>query len=96
VRRFDVLLEAVPRHLDLNEIRQAIDEIEGVRDVHDLHVWTVTSGFLALSGHAVVQDPARHQSALQEINERLRTRFGIRHITFQLEREAMYINEEHF
>lgn len=92
----DVLLESVPAHLDLNEIRQAIDEIDGVHDVHDLHVWTVTSGFLAMSGHAVVRNPAHHQAALQEINDRLRTRFGIRHITFQLEREAMYVNEEHF
>ncbi|MGH7476905.1 MAG: cation diffusion facilitator family transporter [Longimicrobiales bacterium] len=88
----DVLLEAVPGHIDLAEVRNAIDDIPGVEDVHDLHVWTLTSGFLAMSGHAVVED-ADHQAALDQIHHRMRERFGIRHITFQLEREAMYARE---
>ena len=91
----DVLLEAVPPHIDLAEVRRAIGEIPGVDEVHDLHVWTVTSGFFAMSGHAVVQDPANHQRILEEIHHRMRERFDIRHVTVQLEREAMYVQEHH-
>lgn len=84
----DVLLEAVPSHIDLRSVRDTIDAIPGVDEVHDLHVWTVTSGFLAMSGHAVVRDPHEHQGVLEEIHHRLRDRFGIQHITVQLERPA--------
>src|SRR5690606_33692871 len=86
----DVLLEAVPPHIDLREVRDALDQIPGVDEVHDLHVWTVTSGYFAMSGHAVVEDPRDHQRVLEEIHDCLTERFGIRHITVQLERESMY------
>lgn len=89
----DVLLEAVPPHIDLNEVREAIDEIPGVDDVHDLHVWTVTSGYFAMSGHAVVEDLSQHQRVLREIHERLNERFGIRHITIQLEQASVFRHE---
>lgn len=82
----DVLLEAVPAHIDLAEVRRALDQVPGVADVHDLHVWTVTSGYLAMSGHAVVQDPQNNQRVLQDIHRSMRERFGIAHITVQLER----------
>ena len=82
----DVLLEAVPSHIDLLALRQAIDEIPGVDHVHDLHVWTVTSGMVCMSGHAVVQNPEQNQRVLQQIHAALRDRFGISHITVQLER----------
>jgi len=81
----DVLLEAVPSHIDMLEVQDAIDQIPGVDNVHDLHVWTVTSGFLAMSGHAVVSEPSDHQRILTEIHRRMMQRFGIRHVTFQLE-----------
>src|SRR5690606_42011895 len=88
-----VLLEAGPPHIDLNEVREAIDEIPGVDDVHDLHVWTVTSGYFAMSGHAVVEDLSQHQRVLREIHERLNERFGIRHITIQLEQASVFRHE---
>ena len=81
----DVLLESVPAHIDMVEVQRAIDEIPGVDNVHDLHVWTVTSGFLAMSGHAIVDQPAEHTRILAEIHNRMADRFGIRHVTFQLE-----------
>lgn len=81
----DVLLEAVPAHIDLSAVRNAIDEIPGVDDVHDLHVWTVTSGYLAMSGHAVVRSPEQNQRVLKEIHACMRDRFGIAHVTVQLE-----------
>lgn len=82
----DVLLEAVPAHIDLSAVRTAIDNIPGVDDVHDLHVWTVTSGYLAMSGHAVVRNPEQNQTILQEIHRVMRNNFGIAHVTVQLER----------
>ena len=81
----DILLESVPAHIDMLEVQRAIDEIPGVDNVHDLHVWTVTSGFLAMSGHAVVSAPAEHTRVLAEIHRRMVQRFGIRHVTVQLE-----------
>jgi cobalt-zinc-cadmium efflux system protein len=84
----DVLLEAVPAHIDLSAVRNAIDDIPGVDDVHDLHVWTVTSGYLAMSGHCVVQDPLHNQRVLQEIYNCMRDNFGISHVTVQLERRG--------
>ena len=84
----DVLLESVPAHIDLLDVQRAIDEIPGVDNVHDLHVWTVTSGFLAMSGHAEVARPDDHNRILSEIHLRMADRFGIRHVTFQLEPRA--------
>lgn len=81
----DVLLEAVPAHIDVDEVRAGMLEVPGVQQVHDLHIWTLTSGFLAMSGHAVVQNPADAQRILDQLHERLRDRFAIDHATIQLE-----------
>jgi cobalt-zinc-cadmium efflux system protein len=86
----DILLEAVPSHIDLNEVRNAIAQIEGVDEVHDLHVWTLTSGFLAMSGHAVICDPAHYTQILQHIHTRMHEQFGIDHVTVQIEHQTLY------
>ncbi len=86
----DVLLEAVPSHLDLEEIRASIQRIPGVAAVHDLHVWTVTSGYFAMSGHAVVEDVERTQDVLTAIHDRMHDEFGISHVTVQVEPRAIY------
>jgi cobalt-zinc-cadmium efflux system protein len=85
----DVLLEAAPSHIDVQAVRSALEAIPELYDVHDLHVWTLTSGFVALSGHGVIDDPTRHGDVLARIQERL-GRFGIEHITFQLEPRPLY------
>ena len=82
----DVLLETVPRHLSLEEVRTKMLEVPGVLAVHDLHVWTVTSGVIAMSGHAVVPELAAHPGALVALKGAL-TRMGIGHATIQLEIE---------
>ena len=82
----DILLEAAPQHVSLPELQLAIGAVPGVTDVHDLHVWTVSNGIVAMSGHATVPDPSGQQAALEEICRRVRT-FGIQHVTVQLERE---------
>jgi cobalt-zinc-cadmium efflux system protein len=80
----DVLLEAAPRHVDVTALEAAVAGVPGVERVHDVHVWTVSSGFVAMSGHAVVPDAGRAQEALEEITRRVQG-FGIRHVTVQLE-----------
>lgn len=82
----DILLEAVPRHISLEDVRQRMMEVGGVRAVHDLHVWTVTSGVVAMSGHAVVPDLSAHPGALAMLKKAV-TGLGIGHATIQLEVE---------
>lgn len=81
----DVLLEATPRHVSMPDLETAIASVPSVRGVHDLHVWTVSSGIIAMSGHATVPDAAQHQEVLEEITRRVR-HFGIQHVTVQLEK----------
>jgi cobalt-zinc-cadmium efflux system protein len=78
-------MEAVPGHLDLDEVHREICAIEAVQRVHDLHVWTVTSGYFAMSGHVVVADPARGPEVIGRIHEKMRERFGVQHVTVQVE-----------
>jgi cobalt-zinc-cadmium efflux system protein len=85
----DILLEAVPKHLDVNQVSSALKEIRGVRDVHDMHLWTITSGVHALSCHVLIEDQTVSNSAqiVEEINETLGQKFGVAHSTLQLECE---------
>jgi cobalt-zinc-cadmium efflux system protein len=85
----DILLEASPKGIDLDEIREHMGALPGIREVHELHVWTITSGLPVLSAHVVV-DPAvieRGQSAimLDKLQACLRGHFDLEHSTFQLE-----------
>jgi cobalt-zinc-cadmium efflux system protein len=80
----DVLLEATPHHLDMREIETAMRAVDGVDSVHDLHVWTITSGFDAMSGH-VRSNGRRSEDVLHDLRHTLRERFGIEHMTLQVE-----------
>ena len=82
----DILLEATPRHIPLVAVHERLTSIPGVRSVHDLHVWTLTSGMIAMSGHLVVRDPSAHQRVLEAAQERLRS-LGIHHVTVQMEKD---------
>ncbi|MEO6331613.1 MAG: hypothetical protein ABIV11_04730, partial [Gemmatimonadaceae bacterium] len=62
--------------------------------VHDLHIWSVSSGMVAMSAHAVVREPERHQHVLEHIHDAMRL-FGIEHVTVQLERDSMAEREKH-
>ena len=83
----DILMEAVPRHLAIDEVCGAMGGVEGVLAVHDLHVWTISSGHHALSAHVVVGegDLGRNDAILDDVKGRLRERFGIDHTTIQIE-----------
>lgn len=83
----DILLEAVPRHIRINEVVEAINKVPGVNEVHDIHVWTITSGIYALSAHLIIQDQTVSQSTdiVDAVNRDLASHFNITHTTFQLE-----------
>jgi cobalt-zinc-cadmium efflux system protein len=83
----NVLLEGTPPHLDLREIQQAMEQVPGVRRVHDLHVWTLTSGREAMSAHVVVGDLSGGEQMLDRLHALLHACFGIDHTTIQLETE---------
>lgn len=85
----DVLLEAAPAHVDMSAIAESLQSVPNLHDVHDLHVWTVTSGFVAMSGHGVIDDPRHQADVLAEINRRMAD-MGIEHVTFQLEPRPLY------
>ncbi len=78
----DVLLEATPSHIALTDVHDRIVSVPGVDSVHDLHLWTVTSGVVAMSGHLVVKNPTDNQPVLEEVQGRMRA-LGIA----QVERE---------
>lgn len=82
----DVLLEATPRGIDPRAVQAAAVAVPGVAGVHDLHVWTVTSGFLAMSGHVEVTAESDWDRTLHLLAAVLRERFGIVHVTLQPER----------
>lgn len=82
----DVLLEATPSHISLSHVHDQIATVPGVTSVHDLHVWTVTSGVVAMSGHLVVRNPADNQRILEAVQERM-AKLKIRHVTVQMEKD---------
>ncbi len=85
----DILLESAPAHVDMDAILADLAAIEGLDEVHDVHVWTLTSGFVALSAHGVIDDPRQHTRILENIRERMKAH-GIEHVTFQIELRALY------
>jgi cobalt-zinc-cadmium efflux system protein len=80
-----ILLEAAPRDLDPDEIGQVLAEQNHVVEVHDLHVWEVTSGFPAISAHVTVRAGCDTQAHRRELAQLLRERFGVTHSTLQVE-----------
>jgi cobalt-zinc-cadmium efflux system protein len=81
----DVLLEAVPRHIDLDVVRTDLVGVPGVAAIHDLHVWCIGSGLIALSAHVVAAERGDHDELLHAIDVLMRTRHGIHHSTLQIE-----------
>jgi len=90
----DVLLEATPKNVDMARVREHILEAPGVRDVHDLHAWTITSGMNVVSAHVIVDKGAKSTAVLDALCRCLSTQFDIAHSTFQLETEDRQPVEE--
>jgi len=87
IESVDILLEAVPSHIILGDVIAVIKMVPGVEDVHDIHVWSLTSGIYALSAHIVIEDQTVSQSGglVKILNDDLSRRFDIRHSTLQIE-----------
>ncbi len=85
---FSVLMQAVPKGIRLEDVQQALEGVEGVSKVHDLHVWAVTSDIFTLSAHAVVENGGDFHQVLNGIEDTLKERFNIEHTTIQLETES--------
>jgi len=79
------LMEGTPPHLSLDEIGRTIASVSGVRSVHDLHIWTLSSDRIALSAHLVIDDAAQWESTLPEVAKMLDQRYAIQHVTLQPE-----------
>jgi cobalt-zinc-cadmium efflux system protein len=82
-----VLMESAPRGMDVDAIHEALSGVPGVVSVHDLHVWTITSGMDSLSAHVVAADQRPAAPLLLEVRRLLASRFGIHHVTIQIEPE---------
>jgi cobalt-zinc-cadmium efflux system protein len=93
----DILMESVPEHINLEELRRDLLAVRDTEEVHDLHVWCLASRQFALSAHAVVTREADQDRVLSEMSLMLERKFNIRHITLQLERNSRRASEpEHF
>ena len=84
----DVLMEAVPAHVDVEVLQQALERVPGTGEVHDLHVWTLTTGRYALSAHAVVTGAVDDDFLLARMAEICAREFKIDHVTIQIEHES--------
>lgn len=85
---FDVLMEAAPADVDVEGLGAAVCAVDGVRSVHDLHVWTVTAGFGAIAAHVVVARDSDRDLIRRQLEVLLAERFGIEHTTLQMEEQA--------
>jgi cobalt-zinc-cadmium efflux system protein len=82
-----ILMEGAPAHLSVPEVEEAMLAVPDVAGVHDLHIWSLTSGMEAVSGHVIVTDPEKGPRVLEDLCRLLSTRYGLGHVTLQLETE---------
>jgi cobalt-zinc-cadmium efflux system protein len=82
-----ILMEGTPKGVSLAAVEEAMSSVPGVRGVHDLHIWSLTTGMEAVSGHVLVSDLSESQRILRDLGELLSTRFGLGHLTLQVETE---------
>jgi cobalt-zinc-cadmium efflux system protein len=80
-----ILLEGTPAHINLAEVRSAMEPVPGIEAVHDLHVWSITSGVGAMSGHVQVNSTVSSSHVLRQLNDILKERFKLGHTTIQIE-----------
>lgn len=92
----NVLLEGTPAHINLASVEQVIRQTSGVREVHDLHVWTITSGLEALSAHVRFDESVAQNELLKTLRRRLHDEFGIDHLTIQMETPDLEDEDFHF
>ncbi|MDR4889657.1 cation diffusion facilitator family transporter [Fredinandcohnia sp. QZ13] len=84
-----ILMEGTPITIDQKEVKATLEEIDGVIDVHDLHIWTITSGMDSLTCHILIKDDHDSQDILQQAIDKIRDKFKIEHTTIQIEKSAI-------
>ncbi|WP_029268318.1 cation diffusion facilitator family transporter [Virgibacillus alimentarius] len=89
-----ILMEGKPNHVDVDELKKSLSELDGVENVHDLHVWSITSEFPAMSCHLVVGDDIDRDHLLVEANKVVTSNFQIAHCTLQIEGSHINIHEK--
>jgi cobalt-zinc-cadmium efflux system protein len=90
-----VLLEGTPSDVNIATLRERLSKLEGIAEIHDLHVWSLTSGVNALSVHAVLAKGSEHDEVLARLHQCCTTEFKIAHVTAQTEREEFACHETH-
>lgn len=91
----NVLLEGTPGDVDIGALRSAVGGTPGVAGLHDVHVWTLTSGMNAMSLHVVLADGASHDAVLAAVQKGITSKFSIHHVTVQVEGRGCALNETH-
>ncbi|MCH1626401.1 cation diffusion facilitator family transporter [Ferdinandcohnia quinoae] len=84
-----ILMEGTPITINQDEVKTTLEEIEGVLDVHDLHIWTITSGLDSLSCHILIEDDKDSQEILQKVINKIKDKFKIEHTTIQIEKSGL-------
>ncbi|MGO5011110.1 cation diffusion facilitator family transporter [Niallia sp. Sow4_A1] len=84
-----ILMEGTPETINQEDVKMVLEEIEGVIDVHDLHIWTITSGLDTLSCHMLIDDKKDSQAILQQAIVRIKDKFKIDHATIQIEKSQI-------
>lgn len=92
---FTVLMEGTPRHIEVSTVKKSLCETDNVYAIHDLHIWTLSSGTIVLTAHVVMLDMSHWQKTLNTIGKVLRDRFHIEHITIQPEDYHQMDMEQH-
>jgi len=85
----NILMQGVPSHIDLESIKEGILSVDGVIGLCDLHIWSLTSEVESLSAHVVVENMGRNKEILEKLTGLIKDRFGISHVTLQIEDEGV-------
>ena len=86
-----IIMEGVPHHIDMEAVGNSLAQIQGINSVHDLHIWTLSSGNIALSCHVIIDDPIQWPQLLKAMNHHLHETYEIHHATIQPEFSTQYI-----
>src|SRR5690606_23376792 len=90
-----ILLEGTPKDVNIADLRAGILQLKNIEELHDLHVWSLTSGVNAMSAHIIISKNADHNEALQNMNRYIKDNFKITHTTLQLEKTGNKESQTH-
>lgn len=89
-----ILLETVPKNVDLEQVKSSLDKISGIKDIHHMHAWTITSGVNIFSTHIKTDDTTKTQDILKESTKMLKEKFDFYFSTIQIEKDCLEIEDD--